>query len=60
MSEVATVLSLYKNNRLEDIREVLESLYRQTKKTDIFIQLDGSVPGALETFLDTQLVLGRI
>lgn len=60
MSEVATVLSLYKNNRLEDVWESLDSLYRQTKKTDIFIQLDGTVPKEIENFLDSQLDAGKI
>ena len=60
MSEVATVLSVYKKNRLTDLKEVLDSLYKQTRKTDIFIQLDGVVSQEMEKFLDTQLAIGKI
>jgi len=54
MSKIATIMSVYKNDSLKELKEALNSLYNQTKKADIFIQLDGKVPADIEMFLDTQ------
>jgi hypothetical protein len=48
-------MSVYKNDKLNELKESLESLYNQTKKADIFIQQDGKLPKELESFLDNEL-----
>ena len=52
--KTAVIMSIYKNDSLVDLKEALESLYNQTKKADIYIQIDGKVPAEIEKFLDTQ------
>lgn len=60
MSRICVIMSVYKNDTLPELKESLESLYNQTKKADIFIQLDGKVPLDIESYLDTQLVEKKI
>ncbi len=54
------IMSIYKNDKLSYLKEALESLYSQTKKADIFIQLDGRVPLEIERFLDEELERKKI
>lgn len=52
--EVQTVIimSVYKDDKLEYLKESLESLYNQTfKEFDIYIQCDGKLPSELENYL---------
>ncbi len=60
MSNVCIIISVYKNDTIPQLKEALESLYNQTMKADIFIQLDGIVPQEIESFLDQELHEGRI
>jgi GT2 family glycosyltransferase len=53
-------MSIYKNDKLPYIKEALESLYNQTKKADIYLQLDGIVPQEIERFLDRELEQKKI
>jgi len=53
-NNTAIIMSVYKNDSLEELKEALASLYNQSKKADIFIQLDGKVPADIEMFLDSQ------
>jgi glycosyltransferase involved in cell wall biosynthesis len=56
MNKLATIISIYKNDALPQIKEMLESLYNQTYNNfDIFIQLDGIVPSEIEKYLDNEL-----
>ena len=49
------IMSVYQNDALPALQEALESLYNQTCKADIFIQLDGKVSEEVEYFLDEAL-----
>ena len=60
MSEVAIIMSVYRNDNLKDLEEALDSLYTQTKKVDIFIQQDGEVSMELETYLSMELESQKI
>ncbi len=53
-------MSIYKNDKLPELKEALESLYNQSKKADIFLQLDGKVPYEIESYLDIQLAEKKI
>jgi glycosyltransferase involved in cell wall biosynthesis len=56
MSKVLVVMSVYKNDKLEDFKEALESIYNQTYKDfDIAIQEDGEVSRELDAYLEKQL-----
>jgi len=55
MHNIAVIMSVYKNDKLEHLKEALGSLYAQTKQADIFIQLDGEVPIEIEKYLDKEL-----
>ncbi len=55
MKKIATIMSVYKGDKLPFLKEALFSLYNQTKKSDIYIQLDGSIPKEIESFLDSEL-----
>jgi len=46
------IISIYKNDTLNQIKEALESLYNQTLKADIFIKIDGIINKEIEKFLD--------
>jgi len=54
------IMSIYKNDKLENVKEALDSLYNQTLKADIFIKIDGNVDKDLESFLKNQYQIGRI
>lgn len=60
MKNVAVIMSVYKNDKLEYLQEALESLYHQTLQADIYLQLDGKVPREIESFLDTEVTNGNI
>ena len=60
MINVCVIMSVYKNDALSALQEALESLYVQTLKADIFIQLDGRVSREVENFLDEALQSGKI
>lgn len=53
-------MSVYQGDELGDLKEALESLYAQTRKADIFIQLDGSVSNSIESFLEQELMFKKI
>ena len=48
------VVSIYKNDKLEYVKECLESLYNQSLKADIFIKIDGEIDKNLEEFLNQE------
>ncbi len=60
MSQIAVIMSVYKNDRLEYLKEALSSLYAQTRQADIFIQQDGEVSLEIEAFLDNALAEDKI
>jgi hypothetical protein len=53
--KIAIIMSVYQNDVLEYLQEALESLYGQTLKADIFIQLDGPVPDEIKKYLEREL-----
>jgi glycosyltransferase involved in cell wall biosynthesis len=59
-NNISVIMSIYKNDKLSYIEEALESLYNQTKKADIYLQLDGRVPQEIEKFLDKELEQKKI
>ncbi len=60
MNNIAAIMSIYKNDSLSELKEALISLYNQTKKADIFIQLDGKVSYEIESFLEQEFYEGKI
>ena len=53
MNSLVCIMSVYKNDKLEYLKDSLNSLYNQTfKEFDIFIQCDGKLPKELNDFLD--------
>lgn len=59
--KTAVIMSAYKNDKLEYLKECLESLYNQTfKEFDILIQCDGILPNELESYLDKEFEDKRI
>ncbi|HIP13596.1 MAG TPA: glycosyltransferase [Arcobacter sp.] len=60
MKKIATIMSVYKDDKLSFLKEALSSLYNQTEKSDIYIQLDGSVSEEIESFLNSGLADGKI
>jgi hypothetical protein len=61
MNSLSVIISIYKNDTLPQITEMLESLYNQSyQKFDIFIQLDGNVPQDIENYLDNEVNMKRI
>jgi GT2 family glycosyltransferase len=59
-SNISIIMSIYKNDKLPELKTALESLYNQTQKSDIFLQLDGKVPSEIEVYLDGELASGAI
>ena len=53
-------MSVYKNDKLNYVKEALESLYLQTQDADIFIQQDGEISKELESYLDDELYQKKI
>jgi len=60
MEKIAIIMSVYKNDKLSELKQAIESLYDQTQKADIFIQQDGKLSKELEKFLDNELRLKKI
>jgi len=58
--KAAVIMSVYKNDRPEFVKEALNSLYVQTKKADIFVKIDGTVDKEIEKFLFSQKHEGKI
>jgi GT2 family glycosyltransferase len=54
MAKIALVMSVYKNSRLEEVKECLNSIYNQTLKPDIFVAIDGPIDKELKDFLKSQ------
>ncbi|SMC09968.1 glycosyltransferase [Nitratiruptor tergarcus] len=54
------IMSVYKNDKLEYVREALNSLYNQKLKADIFIKIDGEIDKELEEFLVSEKEKGKI
>ena len=55
MSEVAAVVSLYKNDQLVTFQQAMESLIHQSYRVDIFVQQDGKIDLEVEKYLDVLL-----
>ncbi len=61
MSRVCFIMSVYKNDNLQDFQVALESLYTQSiKGIDIYIQEDGEVEINIHNFLLKELESNRI
>ena len=59
--KTSVIMSVYKNDKLEYLKECLASLYSQVyKKFDILLQCDGTLPMELESYLDKEYKLQRI
>jgi GT2 family glycosyltransferase len=56
----AFILSVYKNDSLNDLKECLVSLYDQTLPCDICIQKDGPVRDEIDTYLQGELSSGKV
>jgi len=54
------IMSVYKNDKYEFVKECLKSLYDQSVKADIFIKIDGEIDKKLEEFLITETNKGNI
>ncbi len=54
------IMSIYKNDKLEYVKESLNSIYTQTLKADIFIKIDGKIDKKLEEFLLSEKEKGNI
>ena len=54
------MLSVYRNDRLPQCKEALESLYAQSEPADIFVQIDGPIYSELEAFLVKEREEGRL
>lgn len=60
-NSVVIIMSVYKNDKLEYLKECIDSLYAQSfREFDIFIQLDGKVPELIEKYLDDEVAQNRI
>lgn len=55
MPKICIIMSIYKNDKLSELKQALQSLYNQTQKADIFLQLDGKVSKEIEVYLDIEL-----
>ena len=61
MSQIAVLLTAYKNDSLDAFQMALDSLYKQTiEHFDIFVQEDGPVDGDIHEYLTQELNIGRI
>jgi len=54
------IVSVYKNDKIEYVKEALNSLYNQTLKADIFIKIDGKIDDELLKFLLSEQSKGKI
>ena len=60
MNNIAVIMSVYHKDALTFLVESMNSLYVQTRKADIFIQVDGRLSSDVENFLDKEFQDGRI
>jgi len=51
MSEIAVIMSVYRADRLDYLKEALESLYWQMPRPDIYVQQDGQVEDSVAAYL---------
>jgi len=51
MSEIAVIMSVYRADRLDYLKEALESLYCQMPRPDIYVQQDGQVEDSVAAYL---------
>ena len=52
LNNLAVIMSLYKNDRLEFVKLAVESILGQTYKDfDYYIQFDGAIDASVETYL---------
>ena len=54
------IMSIYKGDKLQYVKESLNSLYNQSLKADIFIKIDGKINKELEDFLNKEYQKGKI
>lgn len=60
-TKIAVIMSVYKNDKLDYVKEALESIFCQTLKDfHIYIQLDGGIPNEIEAYLDECTNNGQI
>lgn len=60
-NKIVVIMSVYKNDQLEYLKDAMESLYNQTYKNfDIYIQCDGVLPTILEEYLDKEYEKDKI
>ena len=60
MKKIAVIISVYKNDTLQNLQEALHSLYEQTFTADIFVQQDGHVQKEVAVYLDDELQKKKI
>ena len=61
MNDIAVLISIYRNDNLDDLKECINSLYNQSfKQFDIFVQEDGPVDENIDIFLTEELYSKRI
>jgi len=60
MRGIAVIMSVYAGDNLIFLKESLNSLYKQTKRADIYIWLDGQIGLEMKNFLYTELEIKNI
>jgi len=61
VNQIAVLLTVYKNDSLEEFKAALDSLYKQTiEGFDIFVQEDGPVDASIHSYLTQELNVKRI
>lgn len=54
------LISIYKNDKLEYVKEAIESLYAQSLMVDIFVKIDGNIDKSIQDFLFLEKEKGNI
>lgn len=60
MNRVAVIMSVYKNDKLEFLKQAVESVLEQTYKCDLFIYIDGPLPDDTSNYLNSMSSHQRI
>ena len=60
MNDIAVIMSVYHADRLDYLKEALESLYCQVPRPDIYVQQDGKVEDSIEAYLSKAEECGQI
>ncbi|BDY13174.1 glycosyltransferase [Hydrogenimonas cancrithermarum] len=60
MDRIAVIMSVYRGDEEDKLREALKSLYAQKTAADIFVQLDGPVSSEVAELLQKERREGRI